>query len=410
MKYSQIFTKTEKQAKEYDSLNATLLIKAGFIYQIMAGAYTFLPLGLRVLNKIEQIVREEMDKIASEISMTALAPKSLWETTGRINTVDVLMKTVAANESALAKNAQEYILNSTQEELVTPIAQKFAISYKDLPFATYQIQTKFRNEARVKSGLMRGREFRMKDLYSFHRSEEELKKYYEVVKKAYVEIFKRLGLGDQTVIALASGGDFTKDYSHEFQTRCETGEDIIYKDLKTNIYYNKEVAPPDADDTSKFEKFTAAEVGNIFPLNTKFSQAFNYYFTDQDGSRKIVYMGCYGIGTSRIMGVIAEKFNDEKGLIWPESIAPFQVYLISINDKQEAAQMIYDQLTQAKIEVLWDDREVSAGLKFADADLIGCPNRLVISEKTGDQIEWKQRTSQETQLLSLDQVIKKLST
>lgn len=408
MKYSQIFTKTEKQAKQYDSINATLLIKAGFIHQIMAGVYTYLPFGLKVLNKIEQIVREEMDQVGCEISMSALAPKTLWETTGRINTVDVLMKTIPANDQAKEKHDQEYILNSTQEELVTPMAKKFAISYKDLPFATYQIQTKFRNEARVKSGIMRGREFRMKDLYSFHRSEAELKEYYEVVKKAYIKIFDRLGLGQDTVIALASGGDFTKDYSHEFQTRCETGEDTIYRDLQTNICYNKEVAPEHAEDQSKFEKFTAAEVGNIFPLNTKFSKAFDYYFTDDKGQQQIVYMGCYGIGTSRVMGVIAEKFNDEKGLVWPAQIAPFSVQLISLLGNDEQANQLYQELLNQGVEVLWDDRDVNPGQKFSDADLIGCPVRLVISQKTGKKIEWKKRVEDQTELLDLEQVITRL--
>ncbi len=406
MKFTQLFTKTNKKAKEFDSINATLLIKGGFIDQTMAGVYTYLPLGLRVLTKIENIVRSEMDKVAPEILMPSLAPKALWETTGRLETVDVLMKTLAANPAALAKNDAEYVLNCTHEEVITPIAQKFALSYRDLPFAAYQIQTKFRNEPRVKSGLMRGREFRMKDLYSFHRSEAELKEFYELMKARYTDVFQKLGLGNDTYLTLASGGDFTKDYSHEFQTRCDSGEDTIYLDKETGIYYNKEVAPAYID-SEKFEVFAAAEVGNIFPLNTKFSQACNYQFVDQNGNHQPVYMGSYGIGTSRIMGLIVEKMNDQDGILWPIQVAPFQIHLLTLGDTNAEVEPLYHQLQAAGIEVLWDDRSVSAGEKFSDADLIGCPIRLVYSSKTDGQFEWKMRGESATENLSLDSVIKR---
>lgn len=564
MKYTQLYTKTLKGAKEYESINATLLIKGGFVDQTMAGVYSFLPLGLRVLNKIEAIVREEMNTIGTEVLLPALSPKALWEQTSRLQTVDVLMKTVGANQASFSKSSNEYVLNSTHEEVITPIAQKFNVSYKDLPVAYYQIQSKFRNEARAKSGLLRGREFRMKDLYSFHIDEADLKRYYEEVKKAYVTVFKRLGLGEDTVIALASGGDFTTDYSHEFQTRCEAGEDIIFYDESTGIYYNKEVAPsqspqleieteqqpfnevygenivgvddlveflklpaektvktliyqtengeiivaavrgdydinetklrnaasckklslatpeqvkettgakigyaglinlPDSvrvfvDDSIEnlvnfecgankdsyhvvnanwgrdiqkpqrfydikvakvgdlnpvtgktFETFKAAEVGNIFPLNTKFSQAFKYTYSDQNGKPQLVYMGSYGIGTSRLMGVLAEKFHDERGLLWPKAVAPFQVYLVSLRGKEAEAENLYVKLQQMGVEVLWDDRSVNPGEKFADADLIGVPIRLVLSEKTGTNVEWKQRAETSTELISVDEVIQRL--
>lgn len=408
MKMSRLGTKTLKNSKEYDSKNATLLIRGGFIDMTMAGAYTFLPLGLRVLNKIENIIRKEMDKIASEVLMTALSPKQVWEQTKRLDTVDVLMQTTGANAISKRKSTNEYILNSTHEEVITPIAYRFNRSYKDFPFAFYQIQTKFRNEARAKSGILRGREFRMKDLYSFHTSEEDLKTYYEKVKKSYFTIFKNLGLGDDTVLALASGGDFTKDYSHEFQTRCESGEDIIYLDTETGIAYNQEVAPQDALDqqgSGKYEVFSACEVGNIFPLNTKFSKSFDYTYTDATGKENLVYMGCYGIGSSRVMGVLVEKFNDEVGIIWPKQVAPYTIHLISMPGTETDAQILYDRLTSQKYEVLWDDRNISAGEKFSDADLIGNPIRLVVSNRNARKIEWKLRTESEAQLLTATEVL-----
>ena len=411
MKYSQLGTKTLKSAKTYDSINATYLIKGAFVNMTMAGAYTFLPLGLRVLNKIENIIREEMNTISNELLMTALAPKSLWEQTNRLDSVDVLMKTVGANEASKKKSTSEYILNSTHEELITPIAQVFNRSYKDFPFSFYQIQTKFRNEARAKSGILRGREFRMKDLYSFHTSEADLKRYYEECKEVYKNIFKKLGLEEITHITLASGGDFTKDYSHEFQTRCEAGEDTVYLDKQTGIAYNAEVAPADALDGSaaeKYEVFPACEVGNIFPLNTKFSQACGYTFTDATGTEQPVYMGSYGIGPSRVMGVLVEVFHDAAGIIWPKQVAPFTAHLIGIKGAEAEAEELYQKLKQAGIEVLYDDRAVSTGDKFADADLIGNPVRLVVSLKNEGKIEWKFRTSNQTELLTTTETINKL--
>jgi len=403
MKMSHMGVRPEKTApKDAEAINQKLLIQAGFIHQEMAGVYTFLPLGLRVLSKIEDIVRKHMDKIGSELLMPSLAPKEYWKTTGRLETIDVLFKACAANKVSLAKSDAEYILNPTHEDVVTPLVQDYNLSYKDLPVSVYQIQTKFRNEPRAKSGLLRCREFRMKDLYSFHTDEADLKRFYEEAKKVYLEVYKEIGIGEDTVIALASGGDFTKDYSHEFQTRCENGEDTIYLDKTTGIAYNKEVKPEGADTNPNFEVFAASEVGNIFPLGTKFTKACGYEYTDKDGSKKPVVMGSYGIGTSRLMGVLVEKFHDDKGIIWPKNVAPFTVNLLDLQ-QNETAQKIYDDLGNTGIDVLWDDREISAGEKFADGDLIGCPVRVVVSARSlaAGGAEVKLRKEAEGKIISL---------
>lgn len=418
MLYSQILGKTNKNAKEFDSVNATLLQKAGFIDQTMAGVYTFLPLGLRVLTKIEDIIRKEMDEIGSELLMPSISPTNLWEQTGRLETVDVLFKVEGANEPSKKVNDATYILNPTHEDVLTPIAKKFNVSYKDLPFAVFQIQSKFRNEPRPKSGLMRGREFRMKDLYSFHASEDDLNGFYEKVKGPYKNIFKNLGLGNITYECFASGGDFTDSFSHEYQTVIETGEDTIYLDKKNNIAYNKEIVNEENAkkldvDFESLEVVKASEVGNIFPLGTKFADAINYTYTDAKGEQKPVWMGSYGIGSSRIMGVLVEVFNDENGILWPENVAPFKIHLVGLNldnDKVlRRAQEVYEKFEKDDVEVLFDDRpNVSPGEKLTDADLIGCPYRVVVSEKTGDKIEVKKRESTETSLTELTKLLKTL--
>ncbi len=411
MRYSKTLLSTQKDAKEYDSINATLLQKGGFIDQTMAGVYTFLPLGLRVLTKIENIIRKEMDTLGSEILMPALSPTSVWEQTNRLQSVDVLLQVEGANDVSRERNSSIAILNPTHEEVVTPIAMKHRTSYRDLPFAVYQIQTKFRNEARPKAGLLRGREFRMKDLYSFHADLEEFRTFYDNVKESYVRIYNELGIGKDTVITVASGGDFTKDYSHEFQTICESGEDEIYIDEAAGMAYNKEVVPEDKKDSLVVKK--AAEVGNIFPLHTKFSDAFSYTFTDAQGQKQPVLMGCYGIGSSRVMAVIVEKFHDDRGIIWPETVAPFTAHVIALqgNDPeiQQQANALYEALTAAGVEVFYDDREAaSPGEKLADADLIGIPWRLVVSRKTEGKVEVKKRSEQDSNLLSLDEVVKNI--
>ena len=419
MRQSKLYTKTLREAPSDEvSKNAILLTRAGFIHKEMAGVYTFLPLGLRVLKKIEDIVRRHMDTIGNELVMSSLSPRELWETTGRLDVVDVLMKTAPANKASEEKSTNSYILNPTHEELITPIASLYARSYKDLPIALYQIQTKFRNEARAKSGLLRGREFRMKDLYSFHRSEEDLKTYYEHSKKVYMDIYREIGLADDTFITVAGGGDFTKEFSHEFQTLVEAGEDIIYLDRKNNIAYNKEVVTEENAkrlevDFDTLEQVKACEVGNIFPLGTKFTTAFDYTYTDEQGQKQPVYMGCYGIGPSRLMGVITEKFADEKGLVWPAAIAPFSLHLIVISKDKDSeasklAEDVYAKLTQAGVEVLFDDRDEGAGSKFADSDLIGIPMRVVVSDKSLEKggVEIKERTSDQSEIVTIEQLLK----
>lgn len=419
MRQSQLYTKTRKEAPSDEvSKNAILLTRAGFIHKEMAGVYSFLPLGLRVLTKIENIIRHHMDKIGNELVMSSLAPRELWERTGRADVVDVLMKTAPANKASEEKSTNSYILNPTHEELITPIASEYVRSYKDLPAAFYQIQTKFRNEARAKSGLLRGREFRMKDLYSFHRSEEDLKQYYEKAKEAYMDVYREIGLGDDTFITLAGGGDFTKEFSHEFQTVVEAGEDIIYLDRKNKIAYNKEVVTEENSarlgvDFDSLEQVNACEVGNIFPLGTKFTKAFDYTYTDEEGRQQEVYMGCYGIGPSRLMGVVTEKCADDKGLVWPASIAPFSMHLLVLSKDKESeawktAEDLYKKLTDSHVEVLFDDRDESAGAKFADSDLIGIPMRVVVSDKSLEKggVELKERTSENSEIVTVEQLLK----
>jgi prolyl-tRNA synthetase len=414
MKLSTIPFKTSKMvSSELLSVNARLLTQAAFIHQEVAGVYSMLPLGLRVLTKIENIIRTEMDQVGVEITMTALSPKHNWEQTKRIESVDVLMKTTPANKVSAEKNDTEYILNCTHEDMITPMIAEGNKSYKDFPISVYQIQTKFRNEPRAKSGLLRGREFRMKDLYSFHASKADLMRYYEAIKPHYVAVFDALGLGADTFITVASGGDFTTDYSHEFQTLLPNGEDTIYLDRAKKIAYNREVVTPEdakklGVDFDALEVVKASEVGNIFPLGTKFSAAIGYTYTDEAGKQQPVYMGSYGIGSSRLVGVLAEKFSDAKGLVWPKTVAPFDVHLIDIQNPERGAE-VYRELQAKGVEVLWDDRDERAGAKFADADLIGIPVRLVVSAKTGEKIEWKERTSEETSLLTLDEVMNTLS-
>jgi len=412
MRYSQLFGKTSKTvASDADSINAKLLTQGGFIQKEISGVYNYLPLGLRVLTKIQNIVREEMDKIGGqEILMPAMTQNESWVTTGR-NNMDVLFHFKGQGDTDL-------VLNPTHEEVVTPLAQKYLFSYRDLPMAVYQIQNKFRNEARAKSGLLRGREFNMKDLYSFHVDEEDLNRYYEIVKKAYFEIYKRLELKDITVLTFASGGAFSQ-FSHEFQTINENGEDTIYLCEKCKIAINKEII--DTQKTcpecggDKLKTVKATEVGNIFKLRTKFSKAFNFYYSDKDGQEKIVEMGCYGFGPSRVMGTIVEIFNDKKGIIWPKSISPYQVHLVGLdlfdgNIKTEA-EKLYQDLLDKKVEVLFDDRiDITAGAKFADADLIGNPIRLVISKRSLENggIEFKKRNEEKSEIISLDKIFSKI--
>ena len=412
---SQLFTKTRKDApKDETSRSAELLIRAGFIYKQLAGAYVLTPLGLRVFNNIVQIIREEMNAAGGqEISMTSLQPKELWEATGRWTgeADEVWFKTQLHNKTQLG-------LAFTHEEAITNLMREYISSYRDLPVYAYQLQTKFRNELRAKSGIMRTREFVMKDLYSFSRNADEHEAYYEKMKDVYLKTFKRLGIGDQTFITFASGGSFSK-YSHEFQTILEGGEDTIYLDRAKGIAINEEVFNDEVIkdlglDKAKLDKVNACEVGNIFTLGTRFSDALDLKFVDEDGERKSVVMGSYGIGPARIMGVIAELLSDDKGLVWPAALAPAQVYLVAIiNDDakvQAAADKLYAELTKADISVLYDDRDVRAGEKFADAELIGIPVRLVVSEKTvsAGGIEVSSRKGGDTTLIPESGIVEHL--
>ncbi len=407
MKQSKLFTKAIKELpKDELSFNAKILIQAGFIDKLSAGVYTFLPLGLRVHNKICNIIREEINAIGGqEILMPALTPREIWDKTNRWDNFDALFKLTGVDD-------KEYALGSTHEEVITPLAKKYVFSYKDLPVYIYQIQTKFRNEKRAKAGLIRGREFSMKDLYSFHKNKEDLDKYYEIVKKAYFRIYERCGLGEITYLTYAGGGAFSK-YSHEFQVLTQAGEDIIYICDKCRIAINKEIineqkSCPECGGND-FREEKAVEVGNIFKLGSRFSDSFDFKYTTQAGEQKEVIMGCYGVGPSRLMATIVETHNDKRGIIWPREVAPFKVHLLYLKSTDQKikkkSEELYKKFIQNNIEVLYDDREeVGAGKKFADADLIGCPMRIVISEKTISQgkIEIKRRDSDEVALVKFE--------
>ncbi len=399
MRMSQLFTKTSKTVPaDETSKNAKLLIQAGYVHKEMAGVYTFLPLGLRVLENINMVIREEMDAIGGqELKLTALQDPEIWKTTGRWSdeAVDVWFKTKLKNQTELG-------LGWTHEEPLVRAAKSFVSSYKDLPFLAYQIQTKFRNETRAKSGVMRGREFLMKDMYSFARTPEEHDELYEKIKQAYFRVFERLGIGEQTFLTFASGGAFSQ-YSHEFQTVTDAGEDTLYLDRNKKLAVNEEVFTDEvlqelSLNREELEQVKAAEVGNIFTLKDKYSGPLNLTFTDESGQEHNVLMGCYGIGPSRLVGVITELLADDKGLVWPEAIAPFTIYLARLGDEAEvtdAADAAYKTLTDAGIQVLYDERDVRPGEKFADADLLGIPYRLVVSAKTLSQgkYELKSRSS-----------------
>ena len=414
MRTSELFTKTSKTAPADEaSKNAQLLIKAGYVYKEMAGAYAYLPLGLRVVENIKQIVREEMNAIKSnELIMTSLQRKDVWEKTGRWDekVVDIWFK-------SKLQDGTDVGFGWSHEEPIVEMMQQYIQSYKDLPASVYQFQTKMRNELRAKSGIMRGREFVMKDMYSFHATAEDLERYYNESIEAYKRVFERLGIADDTYVTFASGGAFTK-FSHEFQTICEAGEDIIYLHREKNIAVNEEVI----DDAVKelgisrdeLEQVKTAEVGNIFNFGTQKTDEMELYYTDESGKRASLYLGSYGIGVTRVMGVIVEKFSDERGIIWPEAVAPFRVYLARLGNDEtiiKAADKLYDELQTNGISVLYDDSDKRPGEKFADADLIGLPHRLVVSAKTieAGRFEYKQRTSTDSEMLGFDELKNRLT-
>lgn len=403
MRYSALFAKTEKgKGKEDLSINAKLLTRAGFVDQLMSGSYTLLPLGLRVVKKIEQIVREEINAIgAQEILMPLLHPKEIWNETGRWEKAKEIMY-------QFEKNDKKYALSFTHEEIFLDLVRKHAFSYKDYPIMLYHFSTKFRNELRAKSGVLRGREFLMKDLYSLHVDQKDFEKYYWEVAEAYKKIFKRLGF-DDIRITEAGGGEFTKNNSHEFQLLCDCGENTILYCDKCDFTQNEEVATvkkgdkcPKGDGTIKVSN--SIEMGNIFTFGQEYCKKMNVKFADGKGEEIYPYFGSYGIGLTRAMGAIVEVHNDDRGIIWPESVAPYQAHLIGLNSK---ADKIYQELEKAGIEVLFDDRDVSAGQKFADADLIGIPVRLVVSDKTGEKIEFKKRTEEKVELINVEELLKR---
>lgn len=414
MRQSKSFFRTQKEfPKDETSLNARLLLRANFIDKLMAGVYSFLPLGLRVAKKIKNIIREEMNKLPSEeLFMPALHPREVWEKTGRWDSMAEVMYQFKD------RTGRELGLGPTHEEIITAIASKIIFSYKDLPTAVYQIQTKFRDEPRARSGLLRGREFTMKDLYSFHADEKSLDEYYAKVQKAYTVLFNRCGL--KTLITEASGGHFSK-YSHEFMVELPSGEDRIFVCRVCGFSRNKEIADFKNGDIcphckkGKLEKINSIEVGNIFRLGTRFSEPIGLSYKDAKGKSQPVIMGCYGIGIERTMGTIAEVYNDEKGIVWPKEVAPFDAHLLLIGEPTKSlksfGEKIYQSLEKSGFEVLYDDREgLSAGEKFTDADLIGIPWRLVVSEKTltAKKVEIKARDKKEIQLLTLEQIFKKI--
>ena len=411
MLQSILFTKTLRDApKDEETANAKLLVRAGYVDKLMAGVYSYLPLGLRVIRKIEQVVREEMDAIGGqEILMPVLHPKANWQTTGGWDKIDVLFKIKSRTD-------KEYALGQSEEEVVTPLVMSRVESYKDLPLAVYQIHWKFRDELRAKSGLLRGREFLMKDMYSFHETQEDFERFYDIAKKAYLEIYRRLGLVAK--VTEASGGSFSEKISYEFMVLTDAGEDdILYCDA-CEFCVNAEIAkhkegescpkcPGRAGEKGTLASARASEVGNVFDLGQKYGKDFDLAFAAASGEKKYPIMGCYGIGISRLMGVIAETFHDDKGLVWPDAVAPFRVHLLELSGAK--AEKTYQDLRAAKVEVLYDERDASAGQKFADADLLGIPWRAVASTKTGGKIEVKRRGSEDARLVTVQELIALIS-
>ena len=406
MKQSKLFTKTRKEiSKDEVSINAQLLTRAGFIYKEMAGVYSYLPMGLLVLKKIENIIREEMNVINGvEMKTSVMQSKEVWEKSGRWDddVVDNWFKTEL-------KNGVEVGLSFTNEEAYSNILKQYISSYKDLPIYVYDFKEIFRNEVRTKSGVLRGREFYWKALYSFSKDEAEHKNFYEKAKIAYQKIYNRVGIGHLTYLTFASGSTFSQ-FSHEFQTLTEAGEDTIYVDEKKKMAVNKEVYTDEVLKSLELNKNQlvekrAIEVGNIFTLGTKFSDPFDLKYTTEKGESKMVFMGCYGIGLSRLMGTIVETNHDEKGMIWPESVAPFKYHLISLG-QNEKAEEIYEKLLEKGEEVLFDDRDLRAGEKFAEADLIGIPNRIVVSEKSlaAGGVEMKKRNEKEGKIVEIKEL------
>jgi prolyl-tRNA synthetase len=407
MRYSKLFGKTLKKTtpKRAEAISHQYLVKGGFIDQLSAGIYSFLPLGWLVHQKIENIIRDEMNEIGGqELFLPTLQPKSLWRESKRWEEMDPPLFVLKD------QHQKEYALGSTHEEVITDLVRRLIKSYQDLPLYLYQIQNKFRNEIRSTSGLLRVREFMMKDLYSFHTDKKDLDNYYQKVVESYKKIFRRCGFVVKVVEALS--GTIGGDVSHEFMMLCPTGEDKILFCQKCDFATSKEAVKKCPKCGTSLKEGRSIENGHVFKLGTKYSQSMGAYFVDKDNKKKLIWMGCYGIGLGRLMATIVEAHHDEKGIIWPKEVAPYQAHLIELRNKdlKLSGEDIYKELQKKGIEILYDDREnISAGVKFADADLIGIPVRLVVSEKTENKIEWKNRNSQKSELLSLPEVIKRLS-
>lgn len=411
MRLSQLFVRTSKSVPSDEvSKNAQLLLQAGYVYKVMAGVYAYTPLGLMVLENIKKIIREEMNSLGGqEILMSSLQRKDTWEKTGRWddNTVDIWFK-------SHLKDDTEVGFGWSHEEPILEMMQHFVKSYRDLPMSVYQFQTKLRNELRAKSGIMRGREFVMKDMYSLHSTKEDMDAYYEKIIESYKKCYDRLGIGDSTFVTFAGGGSFTK-FSHEFQTLCEAGEDVLYVNDDKSIAVNQEVLDEATQELGvekeKLKPVKSAEVGNIFKFGTSKSEQMGIYYTDANGEQKPIYLASYGIGVSRVMGVIVEKLSDEKGIVWPAQVAPFQVYLVRIGDEKsvERANELYDELTNRGITVLYDDRDERPGAKFADSELMGIPVRVTVSDRLLASLKYEytdRKTSSTTELTHEELLVK----
>lgn len=412
MRLTQNFTRTLRDAPaDEKAKNAQLLIRAGYVYKVMAGVYAYTPLGLRVLENIKQIVREEMNSINSqELIMSSLQRKETWDGTGRWDdeVVDVWFKSEL-------KDGTEVGFGWSHEEAILEMMKQYLKSYKDLPISVYQFQTKMRNELRAKSGIMRGREFVMKDMYSLHASEADCDAYYDKAIEAYKRIYDRLGIGDSTFVTFASGGAFTK-FSHEFQTICEAGEDTLYVNANQTVAVNEEVLEDAAAelgiDKATLSPVVSAEVGNIFKFGTEKSEQMGINFTGEDGTQHPVYLASYGVGVTRVMGVIVEKFADEKGIVWPLNVAPYTVYIVRIGGEAAIAEAdkLYDELKSRGVTVVYDDRDERPGTKFADAELMGIPYRVTVSDRLIEQkaYEFVERASAESSLLTREELFAKI--
>lgn len=411
MRRSELFIKTSKSAPADEmAKNAQLLIRAGYVYKVMAGVYAYTPLGLRVVENIKQIVREEMNAVhGQELVMTSLQRKETWEVTGRWDdsVVDIWFKSKLQDETEVG-------FGWSHEESIIEMMRQYIQSYKDLPVSVYQFQTKLRNEVRAKSGIMRGREFVMKDMYSMHASQEDMDRCYDQVIEAYKRVYDRFGIGESTFVTFASGGAFTK-FSHEFQTICDAGEDKLYISEDHSVAVNEEVLDDATSelgvDKNTLQPVVTAEVGNIFKFGTEKSEKMDFCYTGEDGQRHPIYLASYGIGITRAMGVIVEKHSDEKGIVWPESVSPFRVALVSIGQEGvRVAEELYDVLAGLGIDVLYDDRDERPGAKFADAELLGIPYRVTVSDRlvAENKFEFTVRATGETTVLTREDLLAKL--